>query len=162
MARSIVLHMGFVNTPYTKKSKMAPVAFAKAQEGKRQRSFSRTRSATQVANILEAKYGIVQTFTDVHNEDIREILTDAFKDTIIKTFSERKKFSSDRMVQYMKSRTDQIEKLFRSFLDNEETGESVEAANKGNRTGRKSKTPRAPFIDTGIYRASFRCWADIK
>src|SRR5580704_2205309 len=116
MARAIVLHMGFVNTPYSKKAKMAPGAFAKAQESKRQRSFSSTRTATQVANMLEAKYNIVQTFTDVHNEDIREILSEAFKDAIIKTFSERKKFVSERMVQYMKPKTAQIEKLFRSFL----------------------------------------------
>jgi hypothetical protein len=162
MARAIVLHMGFVNTPYTKKAMAAPVAFAKAQEKKRHRSFSSTMSATQVAGILEAKYKVVETFTAVHDGDIREILSETFRDAIIKTFSERKKFASDRMVQYMKPKTDQIQKLFRVFLDNEETGAAVAAATKGNRTGRKSKSPRPPFIDTGIYRASFRCWADIK
>ena len=154
--------MGFVNTPYSKKAMAAPVAFAKAQESKRHRSFSSTMSAPQVARYLENKYNVVETFTAVHDDDIREILTETFRDAIIKTFSERKKFASDRMVQYMKPKTNQIEKLFRSFLDNEETGASVAAATKGNRTGRKSKSPRPPFIDTGIYRASFRVWADIK
>lgn len=162
MARSIVLHMGFINTPYSKKAKIAPMTFAKAHEAKRQRAVSGRLGAQSVAGILEAKYNVVEVFTQVHGEDIQEILTDAFRDTIIKTFSEKKKFASERMVQFMKPKTAEIEKLFRSYLDREESGADVAAANKGNRSGRKAKTPRQPFIDTGIYRASFRCWADIK
>jgi hypothetical protein len=162
MARSIVLHMGFINTPYSKQAKIAPMAFAKAHEAKRKRAVTGRLGAQQVAGILESKYNVVEIFNHVHDEDIKEILTEAFRDVTIKSFSEKKKFASERMVQFMKPKTEEIEKLFRQYLDREETGVDVAAATKGNRSGRKSKTPRQPFIDTGVYRASFRCWADIK
>lgn len=158
----MVLHMGFLNTPYNAASRAAPMAFAKKHEKQPRKHFTRTMTAEKVANILEGKYKVVQIFTQTHDEDIQEILTEAFKGAIKDTLSQRRKFVSDRMVQFMKPKTTEIEKLFRTFLDREETGISVEAAEKGNRTGRKSKTPRPPFINTGLYRASFRCWADIR
>jgi hypothetical protein len=118
-------------------------------------------TAEKVSGYLEAKYNVVETFTHIHEPDILGLMDGAIRNAAIEALSKRTKFSSERMVQYMKPKTSQIEKMFRSYLDNDETGASVEVASRGKRTGRKSKSPRQPFIDTGIYRASFRAWVDV-
>jgi hypothetical protein len=160
--RNVVLHMGFLNVPYTRDTKRDSTAAIKKYEAMRRRTFSGARTTGTVANILERKYNIVEVFAQIHGGEIQDILVDNVGDLIIDSLSQRKKFASERMVKYMKPKTDQIQKMFKLFLDREETGADIDVANKGRRTGRKSKTPRPPFINTGLYRASFRCWADIK
>jgi hypothetical protein len=164
---NIVLHLGFLNTPYTKKNMAAPVAAVKAHMAKTRRGTSRTANAEAVAGVLENRYGIVGTFLDVHQEAIDDIVTETFENYVIDAMSKVGKPTSAKMVKYMASRTNRIEKLFRGFLDREEMngmaeGVPTQSALDGKRRGRKSRTPRPSFIDTGIYRASFRAWADIK
>lgn len=154
--------MGFLNTPYTAQAKAAPMAFAKMHEARRKRHYSRTMTADKVAGYLEHKYQITQDFTRVHEEDIKELLDGAIREVAIDALRKRIKFRSEKIVQLMKPRTVQVDKLFRSYLDNQESGASVKAAVQGKRTGRKSRLPRPPFVNTGIYRASFRSWVDIE
>jgi hypothetical protein len=66
--------------------------------------------------------------------------------------------------------TQNIQNMFRQFLDREEMnglvdGVPTKAALGGARHGRGEFTRRGQppsFIDIGIYHASFRCWADTK
>jgi uncharacterized protein YabN with tetrapyrrole methylase and pyrophosphatase domain len=166
MATNVVLHMGFLNTPYTKKTMQAPMAAAKAHEKKPRRGFTATKTAEQVSNILEAKYNILEVFTEIHKDEIMELVTGSFAKVAIQNLSERRKLASDRMARYMKPKTTEIEKMFRRFLDQEEMNGHgnvpVEAAIMGKVTGRKSRAARPSFINTGVYRASFRAWVDIK
>jgi hypothetical protein len=159
---NVVIHMGFINTPYTRAAMLAPMRTAKLHGAKSRRHYSKTKTAQQVANILESKYGILQTFMNMYDDDIKDLMTEKVHDFVIQSLSQKGKLASDRMAQFMKPSTSQIEKMFRGFLDRGETGITIGAALRGDRTGRKSKSPRPAFIDTGLYRASFRVWADIK
>jgi hypothetical protein len=169
MVNNIVLHMGFVNTPYTKQTIMRPATSAKL-EAKRQhrRGFSKTMTADRVARILEGKYNIVEVFQEIHKEDIHNIINEGIGDVAFSMLSENRPFTFSKMKNLMKSNTKQIELMFRQFLNFEEMngmipGVPTKAALKGVRHGRGRVTrrgiPRPSFVDTGIYRASFRCWA---
>jgi hypothetical protein len=157
MAQGIVLHMGFVNTPYSAQSAKAPMRTAKEHEKKKRRftntRFSKKKNAEQVAAILEDKYHILDIFKEKHEAEIKDLVHIPLRELVIQAMSERRQLTSDRMAAYMKPKTVQIEKLFRDFLDREETGIGTAVAT---REGRQS------FIDTGLYRASFRAWVDIK
>jgi hypothetical protein len=153
MPNNFVLHMGFLNTPYTKQAIAAPMAAAKAHEAKSRRHYSKTKTTQSVANILENKYGILEKFMELYEDDITDIIHEKLDSFIIQSLSEKRKVTSERMVQYMKPNTVRIEKMFRGFLDRDETGETVKAA---------MKRSKPPFIRTGLYRASFRSWVDTK
>jgi hypothetical protein len=168
MARDIVIHMGFLNTPYTLKNMAAPIAAVKAHEAKtRRRSSGPTRTAEDVGAILEGKYGIVGTFMDVYGDEINDIVTETFENFVVDALTEVRKPTSARMVKFMAPKTKAIEKLFRGFLDQEEMNGMVPGVPTKISRGRKRKRgistrARPSFERSGIYRASFRCWADIK
>jgi hypothetical protein len=166
-ARDIVIHMGFLNTPYTSKNMRNAKAAVLAHEAKRRSSAGPSRNAENIAGILENKYGIVGTFLDVHGEAIDELVTETFENYVVDVLTQVKKPTSARMAEFMNSRTNKIEKLFRSFIHNEEMNGMVDGvptkASKGKKRKRGISTPKRPsFERSGIYRASFRCWADIK
>jgi hypothetical protein len=170
MVETIKIHMGFVNTPYNKESMARPATAAKQEAARqRKRNFSKTMTAEKVSNILEGKYGIVDTFAAIHEHDIRALFHDQFREVATKIIEERGGQTYSSIKRLMNPATKEVEKLFKSFLDNEEmngmvSGVPTQAAMRGVRHGRGSKTRRGiqrpSFIDTGIYRASFRCWVD--
>jgi hypothetical protein len=168
VARDIVIHMGFLNTPYTLKNMAAPVAAVKAHEAKMRRRYSGPRrTAEDVGDILESKYGILGTFTDIYDEEISDIVTETFENFVVDALSEVRKPTSARMVKFMASKTNKIEKLFRGFLDQEEMNGMVPGVptkvSRGKKRKRGISTRQRPsFERSGIYRVSFRCWADIK
>jgi hypothetical protein len=167
MPRDLTLHMGFVNTPYTSETIMRPATSAKAEaKRKRKRGFSKTMTAQKVANILEGKYNIVETFSEIHEEEIHNIMHDGFKEIAKNMIEKRGGSSNASLKNLMKPSTDHIQSMFRQFLDSEEMngmvpGVPTGAALLGIRHGRGSKTKkgqRPSFVDTGIYKASFRAW----
>jgi hypothetical protein len=170
MPETIKLHMGFINTPYTKQTIAAPMTSAKAESSrKRRRSFSKTMTAEAVAGILEGRYGVVEMFQAIHAQEIHSLVVEGFAEIAADFLSEGKPFTTAALKNLMKPNTKQVEAMFRSFLDREEMngmapGVPTLAAMRGVRHGRGSKTkrgmPRPSFIDTGIYKASFRCWAE--
>jgi hypothetical protein len=170
VADTLTIHMGFVNTPYTKESIARPATAAKQEAARqRKRSFSKTMTADKVSNILEGKYGIVETFAAIHEQEINALFHDRFHEVATKIIEEKGGQTSSSIKRLMNPATKEVERLFKSFLDNEEmngmmSGIPTQAAMKGVRHGRGSKTRRGiqrpSFIDTGIYRASFRCWVD--
>lgn len=168
----IVLHMGFINTPYTKEAKARPATAAK-MEGRRarKRGFSKTMTAEKVANILEAKYNIIEMFQQINDTEISHLLKEGFAEVAEQMLNKPKASTSASLKNMMRPYTHEIQNLFRKFLDDEEMagmvpGVPTKAALSGVRHGRGSKTRRGyqrpSFIDTGIYRASFRAWVDTK
>jgi hypothetical protein len=163
MARNIVFHMGFLNTPYTKQNIAAPVAAAKTVREQPRRGFTKTMTAEDVANILESKYNILEIFSQIHGEEIMEMAHQSFTDVIVKTLTEYRKPASQRMVDYMKPKTREVEKMFRSFIRMGEMNSLSGMPTKSiTGKGRISRRAGPAFIDTGIYLASFYCRADIK
>jgi hypothetical protein len=175
MPRSLVLHMGYLNTPYTDKVMSAPMRAARAAIARKlRRGYSKSMTAEDVGSILETNYNIVEVFQEIHNEEIMEPIVEAAaemaRDVVVAVgLSERRKFASEKMVNYMKPKTKEIEKMFRSFLDMEEmngqigpSGFSVPTQASLTGKGRRTKRPGHSFIDTGVLRAAFAAWVDIK
>ena len=165
---SISLKLGFINTPYTTEAVARPMAAARAEERRaRKRSFSKTMTAEDVAKILEAKYQILDTFEEVYGTRIQATILGRFTEVAGDVLSGARRRGD--LGSLLKPATKEIERMFKQFLDNEEMngrvpGVPTQAALTGVRHGRGSKTrqgvPRPSFIDTGIYRASFRAWVD--
>jgi hypothetical protein len=168
MPNDIKLHMGFINTPYTKETMARPMTSAKAEsKRKRRRGFSRTMTADKVGNILENKYNIVDTFSAVYEQEIAQVMKQGFAEVAADMLAKGKGYTRSNMKSLMKPYTDQVEAMFRGFLSREEMngmvdGVPTKAALGGIRRGRRRVQMRPSFINTGIYRASFRCWADTK
>jgi hypothetical protein len=159
----IKLHMGFINTPYTNETSTAPMRSSKLEERrKRKRGFSRTMTAEKLANILENKYNIVTVFNEVHEEDIKKLIENGFKEVAEHMIATRKTGeTTHQMKNLMKPYTTQIERMFRNFLDNEEMNGLVEGVPTAvSVTGRRGRRPGPSFIRTGIYKASFRAWVE--
>jgi hypothetical protein len=162
---NVVLHMGFLNVPYSAKEKAAPMRAAKSEIARKQRrGFTQTMTAEDVGNILESKYNILETFVELHQDEIMQPINEAFNNATVEMLSERRKFTSAKMVKYMKPKTDRIEKLFRQFLDMEEMNGMGSVPTKASLSGkgRVGHRPGRSFVNTGIYRAAFTAWVDIK
>jgi hypothetical protein len=162
---AISLKLGFINTPYTTQSVARPMTAARAESRRpRRRSFSKTITAEDVAAILESKYKIIDTFTEMYAAQIQYTILSQFEKVAGDVLSGGRRRGD--LGSILKPATKQIEVMFRQFLDKEEMngrapGVPTKAALAGVRHGRGSKTrtgSRPSFIDTGIYRASFRAW----
>jgi hypothetical protein len=168
MTDNISLHFGFINTPYTRETIARPFTSAKMEAKRhRKRGFSRTMTAEKVAGILEAKYNVVEMFNEIHEEEIKNIMHEGFKEVAERMISERGGQTRSSMKNLMRPATKRIENMFRQFLDHEEMNGMIEgvptdAAKGGKLRGRgkitKRGKQRASFVNTGIYKASFRAW----
>jgi hypothetical protein len=166
MTNTLKLHMGFINTPYTQEAMQRPATSAKLEERRvRNRGFSRTMTAQKVASILEGKYGIVETFQKIYDEEINNIIHEGFKEIAEKTILERKGQTRTSLKNLMKPSTKQIEGMFKSFLRAEEMngmapGVPTKASFGKQRKRGRSIKPHSSFVRTGIYMSSFRAWID--
>jgi len=147
-----VLHLGVVNIPYAQR----PTTRAK-------KTVSGTQTTGDVAEILEAKYGVMATFFDAHKTDIARSLEDKMSGELENLLMGKRPNSNA-----LAAIGGDIQKMFADFLDMREiesmgvAGVPTQAAlmgvNHRLKSGRGS--PRPSFIDTGLYQASFRAWVD--
>lgn len=124
-----------------------------------------------VALILEDKYGVMTTFADLHLSDIADDMADGVAGAI------ENAFAGVAAMDLYAGAMSKTEQRFREFLDNREMdnlvpGVPTMAAQMGINSRRKvikyrkvklkKATPdfqeRPSFIDTSLYRATFRSW----
>lgn len=116
----------------------------------------------EVGTILEDKYGLFSRFAEANIDAIKSNIEDALigaLETMMQGGVVHNEFSAA---------TDQIDKDFRTFLDNEDMaklgvpGVPTKAALRGKSVRhKKNRGPRRPsFIDSGILQSSFRSWID--
>ena len=135
-----VIHFGVVDVAY------------KDKEG--------TTTTGEVAEILEGKYAVMQTFIDLHEQDIGDELAKRMMGLLDNAKMGVPMPIGDLMIP-------KVDKEFRNYLDSGEyeahTGINVKAAKAGvshrKKSPKKKGNPARPaFIDTGLYQASFRTW----
>lgn len=139
-------------------------------------AFNKKAGATttgEVAEILEKRYRVMQTFFDLRKGRIAEFLADGMATAIQNLVSGRPTIGSAVTLgtgNAMYDAAQRIEHEFRSFLDANEmqklaialTGAPIsQAAARGvnhrkKRPYVKKNKARPAFIDTGLYRSSFR------
>lgn len=168
-----ILHLGVIDIPYTEPK--PPQKVAKPHKGPaRVRKGSKTRKTDliggqnttgDVAEILEAKYRLMETFYEVHEEQIVGQIEESVKGAL-ETLLAGGPVEANPFAEA----TDQIEHTFKDFLDQKGfdgiiAGVATEAAKKGvnhrlKHPYAKDNPPRPSFIDTGQYQASFKAWVE--
>jgi hypothetical protein len=127
-------------------------------------------STGDVAEILEANYHVMETFYELRREKIAGYLADSMANAIQALVNSGRR--PDTRSTFTFEADQKIETEFRTFLDANEmgrlyaafTGRSLSAAADRGVNHRKknpyaqSNKARPAFIDTGLYRASFRAW----
>lgn len=150
------INLGVIDLPYSHTSNLG-----KTKKGKRK---GRARASTtgDVAEILEAKYGVLAFFWDEHHEDImaamEQGLQGAFESMLQGAPVSRDPFAAGAA---------EVEEIFQHFLDAKEMdgkvmGVPTKASLMGtsHRFKRKRGSVRPSFIDTGLYESSFKCWVE--
>lgn len=112
-----------------------------------------------VAEYLEEKYQIMQTFFDRYGNDIADLMSNDLAASLENMMAGAPP-SNDPLAESMS----RIHDLFVAFLDNQEMdgmpGVPTRRALLGisKRFKEKRGEPRASFIDTGTYQAAMRAW----
>ena len=149
---------GVIDLPYSHTENLG-----KNKSGKR-KGQARASTTGDVAEILEAKYEVMQTFWNLHQDEIvnelHESLADEF-DAIL----QGKPLSNNAFA----GGTSEIETMFKKFLSEKEMdglgvkGVPTKASLMGvsHRFKDKKGTPGRPsFIDTGMYENAFKAWVE--
>lgn len=119
-----------------------------------------------LAEILEARYAIMETFYEKYEDDIGRMIEDALQD---KMDNLQMGGPVDASMILAEGELSAIEQRFRSFLDNEEmngragvpTAAALAGVNHRLLHPYAQANPQRPsFIDTGIYQSSMRAWVD--
>jgi len=166
------IHLGFVNFPYQGRYGAESPLTATVKK-KRQRTLSKAqtgygegRTTAEVAEELEKRYNIVETFFDLEKDKILEMIEEAFaEDAEIVMMGQPPRTGglSDKA-------TDKIEQSFRRNLaaqkyDGLIRGVPTLASLRGVSHLKlhpfaKRNSSRPSFIDTGMYQRSFTVWAE--
>lgn len=123
---------------------------------------------SKVAQILEAKYGIMATFYARQEQTIANHLATSLSDAV------EARMTGAPIVNPYAEGTDEIQEAFRDFLDRNGTGIITKASTQGvsgrfmdkdNKKGERGPMNaegqvRPSFIDTGLYQNSFRAWVE--
>jgi hypothetical protein len=161
------LHLGVIDVPYVDP---APVKAPKARRGKANRPRKRRAKGSgavttgDVAEILEAKYAVMDTFVLLHEQEIAdqfaEAISGALENLVVGAPPANNPFGPAE---------GWTEARFKRFLELQEMnglvqGVPTRAALEGVRHRFKSKKnpagPRPSFIDTGLYESSFKAWVE--
>lgn len=159
---TLTLHLGVVDIPY---------AYDQQQVGKNGKPLKRAKKVTlstttgDVAEILEAKYHLIEVFYEEHEDDIAK----AFEESLAATF-ENVLLGVPPPNDPFAAANNKIEAMFKTFLSSQEVerigipGTPTKAALAGvsHRFAHPyaKRAPRPSFIDTGLYEASFSAWMD--
>ncbi|HAH3493639.1 TPA: hypothetical protein GGB16_01400 [Escherichia coli] len=112
-----------------------------------------------VAEYLEEKYQIMQTFFDRYGNDIADLMSKDLAASLENMFAGAPP-AKDPFAEAMSK----VHNLFVAFLDNQEmngmpgvpTRRALDGISK--RLKNKKGDPRESFVDTGTYQAAMRAW----
>lgn len=139
---------------------------------------SSTATTGEVAEHLEKKYAVMATFYELYQDKIAQWMADAVQDELDDVIA-----GGHRKNYPFAAADAKIEEAFRLFLDGNEMahlvaglseGESAafnwkntfdgagkNGANKRKKAGKNQNNAARPaFVDTGLYRTSFRSWVE--
>ena len=163
----LTLHFGVLDIPYVEQTPPAKKAPLRRRPRPHKAHAKRYGSITtgDVAEILEAKYGVMQAFYDAHESDVLKDIENGLQGAI-----ESFMMGAPPRLDPFGSGISQIEDRFKQFLSTGEAervgipGTPTEAAQRGVSHRFKHpyarRAPRPSFIDTGLYQASFKAWID--
>lgn len=130
-------------------------------------SYGSGKNTREVAEELEAKYKIVETFVDMEEDFIIDILENSLADDVEKIIANLGKIPRTGIST---RETDRIENKFRYYIQSEKfngvipgvpTLASLRGVSHLLPQPYSRKNPSRPsFQDTGLYKSSFRVWVE--
>lgn len=115
-----------------------------------------------VATELEERYGIMQHFYSENAQKIANYLENDLNDILDSFLNGQPQVNFEESMGKIKK--DFTRALEDQFLDGKVKGVATKRAKSGYRSRfkdkKKDKSPRASFIDTGNYLASFKAWIE--
>lgn len=153
------LNLGVIVMPYAYDTK------AKGK-GKKKKAASRSITTAEVADLLEDKYHLMETFYEAYKKDIVKNITESLAGSI-----ESLVMGAPAHADPFAAGTQQIAEQFKQFILSGEAerlgipGTPTKAALKGvsHRKAHpyaKANPPRVSFYDTGMYVDNFMSWID--
>lgn len=163
----LVLNLGIADVPYANPAQVKKIP--KAKKGKsakplKPQSTAATKTTGEVAEILEEKYGIMDTFAFVRLPDIAKSLENSIAGQL-----ETMMMGGPPSGNPFASAESSIETMFKDFLFKRQVesvgipGVPTQAAKDGvnhrlKHPYAKSNPRRPSFIDTGMYMDHFKAW----
>lgn len=163
----MILHLGVIDLPYVEAPPASGQRSGKRRPGPHKRHAKQFANKTtgDVAEILEAKYHVMEHFSEIHGEDIVDALGDSLQGAI-----ESLLMGGPPRLDALGSATSKIEDIFKQMLSKGELdalgypGIPTKAAERGvsHRFKRAyvRRQARPSFIDTSLYQSSFKAWTD--
>ena len=165
----LTLHLGMIDVPYaneTQKEKIPQAKKGKANKPLKPKTASGTQTTGDVAEILEAKYGVMDTFVFARLPDIAKELESSIAGAL-----ETLMMGGSPDPNPFKSAESAVTTMFKQYLAPGAIehmgiqGVPTQAALKGvnhrlKHPYAKSNPRRESFIDTGGYSAHFVAWID--
>lgn len=157
----MILHLGVIDIPYAN----VPDEMKKHRRHRAHPAGSETTG--DVATWLENKYHVVETFYELHEQQVIDTVTESVSDAVEALMSGAPIATVN---PFSPGALSDIQSAFKQFLSNREIealgipGVPTQAALDGishrfkNRRNPKGRRPS--FIDTGLYQASFIAWMD--
>lgn len=163
---SLSFHLGVVDIPYSQALAAQARRTTRWRQGKRPwQAMNGTQTTGDVAEILEARYGVMAAFYELHGQDIADEVTEVMKGKLESLMMG----SPPPNRLFEEGDLSGVEEMFRSMLDRQEldgrlpgvpTGASLRGVNHRMMNPYARRGARPSFIDTGLYQASFRAWVD--
>jgi hypothetical protein len=166
-----VLNLGIIDIPYaaqnyaTPKSPKAMLGAAKRGKVSAPKYQGNQRTTGDVAEILEKRYAIMDTFFDLHKNDIVGALEGSLAGALENVLA-----GGPGTMSATAEGESAIETMFKQFLSNREMdalgikGIPTKAAREGVSHRFKHPYARRPerpsFIDTGLYQSNFKAWVE--
>jgi len=174
----VKLILGVIDVPYAN-SAPEHVKRVRTISGKKGRATAIAAPATpsafkstgDVAQILEDKYHIMQTFFDIHKKDIAKAMEESIGEAF-ETLISRSALSNVSIDRNVRNSTNaaasDIERMFKNAISMREfdgrikgapTQASLDGVNHRLKHPYSKKNPARPsFRDTGLYQASMKAW----
>ncbi len=121
-----------------------------------------TTTTGEVAEILESEYHVMGVFYELHRKEITEAVVSELQDRL-------DSFLEGNLRKTQNMPVGGLESAFRDYLAQDEwqktTGHAIAVAQAGmsarfkdKRNTKKKRGARPAFVDSGLYRRSFRAW----
>lgn len=169
---TITLHLGVNDIPYVNDDKFTEKKPTKPGKKKKIRGLSGwdptgakgVTTTGEVADILEAKYGVMEMFFEEYAPKLADNLAEAMVGTLETMIMGGPSPDNPFAEGEAEIETDFKHALDAKFMDGLAAGVPTKAALKGvnHRLKIKKGNPRPSFIDTGLYQANFRAWIEVK
>jgi hypothetical protein len=116
------------------------------------------KSTGDIAEILEGKFDVMGIFAEKHSENIADMVAQGFADSIDNIFA-----GAPENFDIYAGAMAKIENQFIEYIDSEEHAIPTKAKAIGAAGARKKRQYRKTgnkitFVDSGMYRNSFRAW----